>query len=203
MEDSMRKLLAVLLACSPLTTTLAASMNKCDDGRGHITFTQQACPDGSGGEPIKVVPATDGMRIGQPPPPDVTADAQADTNATPGKSPAEDNPKVRVTVVGADPASECGPYTEAEIHTAKVRNQVLVGMHTADVLKIWGEPSRTRGNVWVYNLNDCSAQYLDIDGRGCVTSSYEGDGPRMATCYYEQLRDRYGPDWPNQDARRP
>ncbi|MDH0289770.1 DUF4124 domain-containing protein [Pseudomonas sp. GD04087] len=182
--------LAVLLCFCFTTIGHAATLNKCDDGQGHLTFTQQACADGTGGERIKVPPATEGMRIGPPP---GSEPSRADASGNIGEVGAAVPPSAPVTgaaagvqdgysVVGADPASACGPMTEKEIRAATVRKQVLPGMQARDVQSAWGSPSRKAGGRWIYQIDDCMAWFVNLDGNDCVTGTSKGDSPVGLRC---------------------
>lgn len=183
------RLICVLLCCSFTAFGYAATLNKCDDGQGHLTFTQQACPDGSGGQQIKVVPATEGMVIG--PRGEDAAEEQASQTSTEGSgvsAPASSmaaqtgSSTKGYTVVGADPASSCGPFTEKDVRAAQVRKQVLSGMQAADVEGAWGSPSRKDARQWIYQIDDCLAWFVELDGNGCVTGTRKGDSPVGLRC---------------------
>ncbi|MDF3934283.1 DUF4124 domain-containing protein [Pseudomonas citronellolis] len=173
----MRTLCILLLAAS--AGAFGATMNKCDDGQGHLTFTQQACPDGSAGEQIKVVPATEGLLIAQPPPPPPPQDEEATADGEKaGKAESEQKEAtqtaqaptrqlVRVTIVGADPASDCGPYTEQQLRTLAVRKQVVAGMRAQDVTAAWGDPDTKGALGWDY----AGGTSVGFDSRGCVTGT--------------------------------
>lgn len=190
------RVLAVLLCCSFTVIGHAATLNKCDDGQGHITFTQQACADGTGGERIKVPPATEGMVIGPPPGSEPPMADQAEYSSPmaapmppamsePGSGSGAVAPPPMTdgyTVVGADPASACGPMTEKEIRAATVRKQVLSGMQARDVQSAWGSPSRKSGGRWIYQIDDCMAWFVDFDSNNCVTGTSKGDSPVGLRC---------------------
>lgn len=60
----------IVIALLHAAVAPAASMNKCVDASGHVTFTQQACPDLSAGEQINIRPANSvqGSGSGRPGP---------------------------------------------------------------------------------------------------------------------------------------
>jgi len=179
------RVFCALLCCSFTAFGHAATLNKCDDGQGHITFTQQACADGSGGEQIKIVPATEGMVIGPPPSAPLPMNdevSRSGESALPSHSASQPSDSGGYTVVGAEPASACGPMTEKEIRAATVRKQVLPGMQARDVQSAWGSPSRKSSERWTYQIDDCLAWFVGFDGNGCVTGTSKGDSPVGLRC---------------------
>ena len=129
----------------------AASMNKCVDSSGHVTFTQQACPDGMGGEAIEVKNSSKGMLIGEPglPPPPAAS--------------------------GRRSFNECGDLTQVDISHLIGNRKVQVGMTAEDVEESWGRPdsvnrSSSGDDQWVYNGRNYDSQYVYVDGKGCVTA---------------------------------
>lgn len=142
--------LIVIAVLSPVAVQ-AASMNKCVDASGHVTFTQQACPGGSGGEVIEVKSASKGMLIGDP-----------------GLNPPIAAPSRRSF-------NHCGDLSQVDISHLTGNNKVQVGMMAEDVEKSWGRPDRinrsSSGNdQWVYERPDYRSQYVYVDGSGCVTA---------------------------------
>ncbi|MDN6855854.1 DUF4124 domain-containing protein [Pseudomonas sp. CAN2814] len=187
------RFVAVLLLSSISAIAQAATLNKCDDGQGHITFTQQACADGTGGQQIKVVPTSEGMLLG--PAPVAEPAPEYDTAQPPiagsAKGSAARAPSANgYSVVGADPASSCGPFTEKDIRAAQVRKQVLAGMQASDVEGAWGSPSRKGGREWVYQIDDCMAWFVEIDANGCVTGTSKRDSPVGLRCDDRMFKQR-------------
>lgn len=142
----------------------AASLNKCVDAQGHVTFTQQACPDGGAGERLNVTSQSAGMLVAQPPAPPVETE-QRDAST----------PNTQPSVIGGENSSGCGSASDQEIRTAIVQNKVFTGMSAKEAIQSWGKPTSinrsSRGDdQWVYDRGRASSQYLYVNQEGCVTA---------------------------------
>jgi len=123
----MKKLLALglLLGC---TTAQSATVYRCEDATGHLTFSASGCPSGS------------------------DSSLQRADNARPGGAkpklmakPKASQPKaaVREPTVVAAKTDGCGDLlTSSEKRQAIIRGQVKVGMSRADVENALGQPQR-------------------------------------------------------------
>lgn len=139
----------------------AATLNKCVDESGHVTFTQTACPGGLAGESITVQRGGAGMSLGPAATPVIPEQA-----APPAQAPGQ------VTVVGG--GSACGGGSEQDIRTAIVRNEVFVGMTAKQARQAWGPPSEINrsssgDDQWVYYRGNVDMQFIYVDQNGCVT----------------------------------
>lgn len=162
----MERFVLIVTAVLSASTAQAASMNKCVDAGGHVTFTQQACAGGLPGESITVDRGGEGMSLGPVGSAVEPVQQQAEPSAGGG---------LKLTIVGGGPASQCGDASEQEIRTATVKNQVFPGMTADQAVKAWGLPNKinrsSRGtDQWVYYRGDVGAQYLYVSQEGCVTS---------------------------------
>lgn len=140
----------------------AVKLNKCVDQSGNVTFTQQACTDGSGGELVSVQSGGSGMSLAPSMP-------VAEEEQNPSRSSKE------VTVVGGPEAGACGVLDERSARTAIVQNKIAVGMTAKQAIQSWGNPTRINSassglTQWVYETSSLGAQYIYIDTRGCVAS---------------------------------
>lgn len=145
-----RFLIALTMLCA--SSTYATTVNKCADAAGRITFTQSACSGGVQAESVKIVQSSGGFDM---------SDALRSESF---KEPVEQAPIIEPET-GA-----CLPHSSQKIRTAIIRNRVMVGMKSSDVIKSLGRPFRinrsSHGNAqWVYN-----GLYLYIDDYGCVAS---------------------------------
>ncbi|MBG6290047.1 DUF4124 domain-containing protein [Pseudomonas nitroreducens] len=159
----MWKLITVFVMLAVTGLASAASMNKCKDAQGHITFTQQSCPEGAPGEQITVNSQSAGMLVGRP--------------AASMEEPQQEGPVEPrgVVVVGADNSSGCGDASDREIRTATVKGKIFAGMSAKEAVQSWGKPDKINRSAngadqWVYYRGNYSAQYLYVDSNGCVTS---------------------------------
>jgi len=141
----------------------AATVFRCEDSSGHITFTLQGCPTDQllnvqsaenltpgSGQPVTIAPT--GKRIA------VKA----------GKS----RPTKELTVV-AEQHDGCGNrVTGAPRRAAIIRQQVLAGMTQADVESALGKPdtqSTINGETqYLYTADNGTRRKVSFDQSGCV-----------------------------------
>ena len=144
----MKKVLAVLFACASLNAH-AATVNKCVDADGKVTFTQGACSDDSSAHQVTIKQSSGGL------------DMSSNIVERPVK-------KTTKQPVKKEEKGACLPYSSQEIRTMVIRKQVVVGMKSTDVVKALGKPFRinrsSRGSdQWVYD-----GLYVYVDRYGCV-----------------------------------
>lgn len=160
-----RQALLILATALPLQAA-AASLNKCVDENGQVTFTQLACSQGRAGERIDIASGNQGMTMG---PPRTESAAQA-------TRPEQAEGRTRaptLTVVGGKDGAACSDASDTEIRSAIVRNEVFVGMTAEQAVKSWGKPHKINSSShgsdqWVYYRGGYDADYLYIDESGCV-----------------------------------
>jgi len=154
----MKKLLALglLLGCA---SAQAATVYRCEDASGHLTFSASGCA------------------------PDSESSLQAAENARPGgaKPTLMAKPKVAPRKVAPEPtvvaakADGCGDLLSArERRQAIIRGQVKAGMSRADVENALGQPRRisqldtvTRYHYDARNRQE-RARLVTFDENGCV-----------------------------------
>lgn len=148
----------------------AASVNKCVDQDGNITFTQHACPDG--GQPNAVVNVRNVAPSGS---------GSAAETVLPEWRTVERSAKPRATpVVGLGGGSHAGCSTglnEQDERTATVRGQAVQGMTRAQVESIYGKPNTTstaNGRVNYRYWSDRNREYVSVrfDENGCADWVY-------------------------------
>jgi hypothetical protein len=155
--------MATLFLILVTNSALGATMNKCVDGAGNVTFTQQACAGGGSGERISVQSASQGMVIASP---SQIQQPEHETRPSAGSA--------RVDVVG-ETVSPCGAVSSQEIRKAVVQKKIFAGMTSKDAVSSWGKPNKINASSagpdqWVYYRSDSDAQYLYVDRLGCVTA---------------------------------
>lgn len=143
----------VILALLGATAASAASMNKCVDAQGRVTFTQQACPGGGAGQQIQVKSASEGMTIAAP------------SEAVP----AQGNADVRNSY------TQCSDMTQVDARYLIGHRQIKVGMPADDAKESWGEPTKVNRSSngldqWVYYHGPGRSQYIYVDAQGCVAA---------------------------------
>lgn len=161
----MRIEMAVFAAIALLPAAAnAATVFKCVDASGKITFSQQGCPD----QPSSAFTVRNQSISGSGP---------AAVMAQPGGfEVARENEPRRggVTVVGGN-GSSCSDMSSQDIRSAIVRNKVFVGMTAEQAEKSWGKPDKINSSSngddqWVYYRADYRSQYIYVDQAGCVTA---------------------------------
>ena len=139
----------------------AATLNKCVDANGGVTFTQTTCPDGGAAEAINVGQGGAGMLLGP-----VVSDELAEEEAPTSRD--------KVVVVGGSSGSECSSVSEQDMRSAIVRNQVMKGMTAKQVEQAWGKPGAinrsSSGDQWVYYRGPVEMQFVYVNSAGCVTA---------------------------------
>ncbi len=145
--------IALLLAFAP--PCQAATVFRCEDQAGHLTFSQQGCPIEQRGEPQTAhspLPGTDS------PTPLVRRE-----RPTPARA-------ADITIVGAKEDSCGNLLSDRERRTAVLRRQVRPGMSQADVESALGKPDRISGfNAKLrYHYERDPKRVVSFDERGCV-----------------------------------
>ncbi|MDD0843204.1 hypothetical protein [Pseudomonas sp. Gutcm_11s] len=150
------------LLIHPITDTHASTVFRCEDDRGHITYTLHGCPESS------------------------NQDLQDAYNPTPGKGKAVPLAKASKTkssrgkkdthqslVVVGSKQDGCGnKLTSSEKRRAVIRQQVRGGMSQRDVESALGEPDRISSNDGMtrYHYADekGNKRQVTFDEGGCV-----------------------------------
>lgn len=155
----------------------AATVFKCVDAAGKVTFTQQNCPENNILD--DVVSARNPTISGSGP-----ATRMAESSRVSGYAPPQgrqhQQPRSKVSVVGASaPQAGCSTgLNERDLRTAKVRGEIVPGMSRQDVESIYGAPNRNgaargAGVSTYWNDKYLSATSVSYDRGGCVRSSYQ------------------------------
>lgn len=141
----MRCLVLLVLGLAPFGAS-AATVHKCEGVDGKIVFTQAACPDSTAGEPVRVKPASEGVRVVEP------------------------SPLMSPTAGRKRSYNGCSELTQVDIAKLISDGTVSVGMTAQEAAKAWGVPDRINRSSygpaqWVYG-----DQYIYVDENGCVTA---------------------------------
>lgn len=143
---------AILLAASQAD---AASVFKCVDAGGKITFSQSACASGSSSEAIS---------------------PNAPRPSGTGKSVQLADPKTVPRLQGSGRKASynhCGDLTQVDIVHAQSNGQLIIGMTGEDVVRAIGNPARINrsasGQQWVYPIDEIRSRYIYIDNNSCFT----------------------------------
>ncbi|MBS7663138.1 DUF4124 domain-containing protein [Pseudomonas lalucatii] len=151
-------LCATLLCPSPL---LAATVFRCEDPGGHITFTLQGCSEAQDLQLHRAHNPTPGS--GQPVP-------LAQTGKT---TRTRSQAKPSAPLVVGEQGDGCGNrVTGSARRTAMIRQQVLAGMTRSDVESALGKPDKisTQNGRTRYHYRDRegSSRQISFDDAGCV-----------------------------------
>ena len=157
----MQKLL-LLTGCAliiQLTPAIAADVFRCEDSKGHITFTRQGCPS------------------------DQASAVQGAYNPTPGKGrpvvmakaakPASSAEHPESVTIVAEKQDGCGNRViGTQRRTAIIRKQVMAGMTRSDIESSLGKPDEqtSRNGETHYNYQDTNGKnrQVSFDQNGCV-----------------------------------
>lgn len=149
---------AILLCSLP---TLGSSVFRCEDAKGHVTFTRQSCPDTHSQRLQQAYNPTPGS--GKPVP-----------LAKPRKTSRSDRKKAEqeLTVVGVK-QDGCGNHlSSSERRAAIIKQQIGPGMSRADVESSLGKPDKvTQQNGqtrYVYQGKKGNKRNVSFDEAGCV-----------------------------------
>lgn len=166
-------LAALLLATLPQLPlkALGATIQRCDDDNGHITFTTLGCRPG---EQLT-------LHTLQPPPP---GDSMAIMpEAEPRETSRKKTKRQALTIVG-QPKDPCGNTLEArERREAIIDRRIVAGMNQQDVESALGKPDRVRikASSTEYRYDDKKGRSANItfDENGCVKAkSQTAKSPR-------------------------
>lgn len=159
----------------------AATMFKCVDAQGKITFTQANCPDNH--QLDDVVSAHNAAPSGSSAPTQMAAprrQRQVQPQET-GQQyyPAEPS-RSGVTVVGGSvERAPCSTgLSDRDLRTAKVRGEVVEGMSRKDVESMYGKPNtdghaQGAGSSTYFRDKYVQVTHVNYGKDGCTRSSYQ------------------------------
>lgn len=151
---------AILLCPLP---TLGSSVFRCEDAKGHVTFTRQGCPDAHNQSLQQAYNPTPGS--GKPVP-----------LAKPRKASRESESKKKneyeLTVIGVK-QDGCGNHlSSSKRRTAIIKQQIRLGMSRSDVESSLGKPDKVtehNGQTrYVYQGKKGNKRNVSFDEAGCV-----------------------------------
>lgn len=151
----------------------SGAVYKCTDASGKVTFTDGPCTGGDSGAKLDIK----------------VASGQAERTASQDLSPEQrrlsaefdkirreiNKPRARAQRNNQSTDGPCKSFSNSEIRTMIIRNQVVVGMKASDASRAWGTPWRVNGSQHAYHWEKGSA-YFYTEG-GCVRAvqgSYVG-----------------------------
>lgn len=173
MESTMAKYLALILLIFS-SQTMAATIFRCVDASGKVTFTQQNCPDQHGLD--AVVSAYNQPPSGSSEPVKMaTTEARAGSGVAPSRSSSHNS---SVSIAGSNSGSTgCSTgLSDQDLRKAKVQGRVVPGMSRKDVESMYGTPNGDNasgaGTSTYWNDKYVNVTSVSFDGNGCVRSSY-------------------------------
>lgn len=151
----------------------SGAVYKCVDSEGRVTFSDRACAGAiKDAEVIDLKPANSGGLLGLP---EDYKSRELEAVEQRRRSAAESAAQRRDEQLAMKP---CKKFSDTQIRTMTIRNQVVPGMSTSDARKAWGSPSRINGHQYVYRWGSSEASYFYVEN-GCVRSVDGGyRGPR-------------------------
>lgn len=177
----MRLLLALL--CCAASQAQAATVFKCVDAAGKVTFTQQQCPEQSALHDVvranNPTPSGSGQPTEMAPRPGSQREAlrrEFDQLVDDMRAPARQSAQ-GVNVVGGDKPCSTG-MSERDERTAVVRKQAVQGMTRQQIESMYGKPDNTttaNGEVNYRYWNDQARTYTSVrfDQNGCSDWVYQ------------------------------
>ena len=152
----------------PITAPLqAASVFRCEDSSGHISFTLQGCP----AEQRMEIQSAENPSPGSGAPVSMALKAKSSKGATGKPKSAKD-----LTIV-AEQQDGCGNrVTGPQRRTAIIRQQIQAGMTQGDVESALGKPdeqSMVNGDTqYLYTADNGTRRKVSFDQNGCVKSKH-------------------------------
>lgn len=175
------RLLTLFFATLLAGNAYAATMFKCVDAEGRVTFTQANCPDNH--ELDDVVSAHNAAPSGTSAPVQMAAPRQQIQKPAAGYSEqhrAGPTPPNSVTVVGGSAKrAPCSTgLSDRDLRTAKVRGEVVPGMSRKDVEDMYGKPNkdghaRGAGSSTYFRDKYVQVTHVRYGQDGCAGSSYQ------------------------------
>ncbi|MFJ3484287.1 DUF4124 domain-containing protein [Pseudomonas sp. NPDC090202] len=156
MPLDIRKTVITALLCLP-ACTWANTVNRCEDERGHITFTTLSCPPGQNLKQHSAYNAPPGTRL---PAPTLQNDRQP-------------VPQDRELVIVGQRDDGCGNVLNAEQRRRAIINQQTpAGMTRRDVESLLGRPDRivdrNGERRYIYEEKKGRSRQVTFDQNGCV-----------------------------------
>lgn len=153
----------VIFVAAMLPVLASGAVYKCTDGNGGLGFSDRPCADAAKSEKIEVRPANSGGTLGLPEDFKQQELERAERELRRASNRLE---RERAEVRANRP---CKRFSDTELRTMTIRNQVVPGMTVSDARKAWGTPSRVNGWQYVYRWGSAEASYFYIEN-GCVHS---------------------------------
>lgn len=174
-------LMAVVAACA--FESQAASVFKCVDAFGKVTFTQHNCPDASGLDDVVSAHNPRPSGSGQGTVMAVSPQAQSSGSYQQVSRPVQSSSSGVTVVGGSREKIPCDTgLSDRDLRTAKVRGEVVEGMSRKDVESMYGKPNsdghaQGRGGSTYVRDRYVEVTHVNYGRGGCVSSSYQsGDG---------------------------
>lgn len=143
----------------------SGAVYKCTDASGKVTFSDRSCAGGDSGTKLDIKVGSG--RGGQPASKEDLSPEQRRLSAEFDKIRREINkPRARTRRNNQSTSGPCKSFSDSEIRTMIIRNQVVVGMKASDASRAWGTPWRVNGSQHAYHWEKGSA-YFYTEG-GCV-----------------------------------
>ena len=135
----------------------------CEDGNGHITFTQQGCPPQQNQD----------LQDAHNPTPGTGKPVAMATNPKPAKRNKDGTKPSKGSIVVGEHQDGCGNrVTGAERRTAMIRDEARAGMTKADVESALGKPDKvtSQNGHTRYHYKDAQGnrRQVSFDQAGCV-----------------------------------
>lgn len=161
----LRSICAGLCACLlyPTTHAQAATVQRCEDAQGHVTYTLHGCPENA---------SLDLQEAYNPTPGKGKAVPLAKAQKTRAKSKTNKKDETKLVVVGTKQDGCGNQLSSSDRRRAVIRKQVRSGMSQSDVKSTLGEPDRITSNDgqtrYHYDDEKGNKRQVNFDESGCV-----------------------------------
>lgn len=152
-----------VLVAAMLPTLASGAVYKCVDSDGKITFSDRACAGSAQAEQIEVKPANSGGMLGLP-------EDFRERKARDDVNKLQRELEQLVGDIDKELANApCKNFSDTQVRTMVIKNQIVPGMKTSDALKAWGRPDRVNGHQYVYWWGTYDGSFFYVEN-GCVRS---------------------------------
>ncbi|SFJ07545.1 protein of unknown function [Pseudomonas guineae] len=180
-RDSAVRFITFFIAAMLLGNAHAATMFKCVDAKGRVTFTQANCPENH--ELEDVISAHNAAPSGSSAPVQMAEPRQQSqrrgTTYSTSQQPSPASPNAVTVVGGSKQRAPCSTgLSDRDLRTAKVRGEVVPGMSRKDVEDMYGKPNtdghaRGAGSSSYFRDKYVQVTHVRYGQDGCAGSSHQ------------------------------
>lgn len=151
----------IVFIAALLPAIASAAVYKCVDSSGKVAFSDRACDGSAYIEQVDVTPVNSGGMLGLP------KDFRERREKDDANRLQRDLEKMAGDIDKRLASAPCRDFSDTQVRTMVIKNQVVPGMKTSDALKAWGRPDKINGRQHVYWWGTYSGSYFYVEN-GCV-----------------------------------